>query len=409
MGAARETDAPAGTEPRHLAFDTLRRESPVYFEPASRAFILSRMADARAWLADPDQWKDADRAEAASLIRAFKPADMNRPGDRDSGIGWMDDPDHARVRGALQGALFARVAAARPAVEAVVRAQLDRLSGAAPAGVFDVVTDYAAPIPIAVIGGVLGVDTADAERFRAWSEAVLHIFNPAATPEDRQAGKAACEAIFDYLDAAMAIRRRAPRDDLVSDLLARQAPPARLSDSEIRVNCLNLLLGGNVTTADLIASGVNLLLRHPAERARLEADPGLIGRAVEEILRVEPPTEGAQRVASRDLAIGGCPIRKHQVAVVMIPAANRDPAVWSQPHRFDIGRNEGPHIAFGAGAHICIGAPLARLEARVAIAALFERFPTLALADADAPPRWRPAPFFRGLESLPVRVPPVGV
>jgi len=290
----------------------------------------------------------------------------------------MDDPDHARVRGALQAALFPRIAWARPTVEAIVREQLGRL----PAGDFDVLADYAAPIPIAVIGSVLGVDTADHARFRAWSEAVLHVFNPAANAAERNAGKAA------------------PRDDLISDLVAVQAKTGQLSDSEIRVNCMNLLLGGNVTTADLIANGVNLLLRHPGELAKLETDPGLIGAAVEEILRFEPPTEGAQRVASADLALHGCPIRARQVAAVMIPAANRDPAVFSRPHRFDIARREGAHIAFGAGAHICIGAPLARLEARVAIAALFERFPNLALADPDAPEQWRTAPFFRGLTRL---------
>ena len=193
----------------------------------------------------------------------------------------------------------------------------------------------------------------------------------------------------DYLDEAMTARRRAPRDDLISDLLAEQAATGALSDSEIRVNCFNLLAGGNVTTADLIANGVNLLLRLPDQLARLRADPTLIGPAVEEILRFDPPTGGTQRVASRDLEIRGCPVRARQVVAVMIAAANRDPNAFPDPHRFDIARRDGPHIAFGGGPHICIGAPLARLEARIAIARLFDRFPTLRLADPDAPPQWR--------------------
>jgi hypothetical protein len=198
----------------------------------------------------------------------------------------------------------------------------------------------------------------------------------------------------------MDTRRRAPRDDLISDLLAFQAAGGALSDSEIRVNCMNLLLGGNVTTADLIANGLNLLLRHPKELARLRADPSLIGAAVEECLRLEPPTEGAQRVASRDVTFHGERVCPHQVVAVMIPAANRDPAAFRDPHRFDITRREGAHISFGSGAHICIGAALARLEARTAIWGVLERFPGLALASPSTPPQWRDAAFFRGLKSL---------
>ena len=384
---------------RHFRFDQMRRDRPVYRDAPSASLILSRMADARDWLGDVTQGKDADQAEPGALIRLFKPADMNRPGDRDSGIGWMDDPDHTRVRQPIQAALARRIAGLKGAIGAIVRKQLDAL----PPGEFDALTDYAMPIPISVIGRLLGVDTADFARFRAWSEAALNSFNPNPTEQEKRATKAAAEAISDYLDEAMGARRGAGRDDLISDLVAQQAAGGALSDSEIRVNCMNLLLGGNVTTADLIANGLDLLLRHPRELAKLRADPGLIGSAVEEILRFEPPTDGAQRVASRDLTLHGCLVRQRQVVAVMIPAANRDPAVFTDPDRFDIARREGPHISFGSGAHICIGAPLARLEAREAIWGIVERFPTLALADPESEAQWREAPFFRGLRSLRVR------
>ncbi|MGH7015597.1 MAG: cytochrome P450 [Caulobacteraceae bacterium] len=381
---------------RHRHFDRIREREPLFLDPASGVFILSRMADARSWLSDPSQWKDADQAEEGSLIRLFKPSDMNRPGDRSSGMGWMDDPDHARVRRPIQAALSRRLASMAPVVGAAVAAQLDRVD---PAG-FDVLNDYAAPIPILVIGALLGIDTGDFPRFRAWSEAVLNVFDPDPTETGKAAGAKAVEGICEYLDGAIARRRCALADDLISDLVVEQRSGGALSDSEIRVNCLNLILGGNITTADLITNGVHLLLRHPGELARLKAEPNLISSAVEEILRFEPPVEGAQRVASRDQELAGCPIAKRQVAAVMIPAANRDPAAFPDPHRFDIARRDGPHISFGSGAHICIGASLARLEARVAIAVLFERFPTLRLVDADAPPRWRPTPYFRGLEAM---------
>ena len=385
---------------RHAWFDRMRAESPVWFDEPSRTFVLTRLADARAWLADPAQWKDADRAEEGALVRSFKPADMNRPGERDAAILWMDEPDHSRVRRPIQAALMRRVAAMKPAVEAIVADQLARL----PDGGFDVIADYAMPIPIAVMGKVLGVDTSDAERFRALSEAMLTVFEPNPSEAQTQANRAAAIAVLQYFDEAMAERRTRPGDDLMSDLVAEQAATGALSDAEIGVNCLNLLLGGNVTTADLIGNGVNLLLRHPGELAKLRSDPTLIGPAVEEILRYEPAVEGAQRVASRDLTLGGCPVRAHQVAAVMTPAANRDPAAFTDPHRFDISRREAPHVSFGAGAHICIGAPLARLEAKAAIWGLVERFPHLALADPDAPPEWRPTgSSFHGLVRLPVR------
>jgi cytochrome P450 len=321
---------------------------------------------------------------------------MNRPGDRNSGMGWMDEPDHSRVRGPIQRALARRVAGLAPAAARIVEAQLAAL----PEGAFDVLADYALPIPIAVMGCLLGVETGDVARFRALSEAALAVFDAGADTRTQKSTKAASEAISDLLDEVMARRRAQPGDDLVSDLLAAQAAGETLSDSEIRVNCMNLLLGGNVTTADLIATGVDLLLRHPAQLARLRAAPELIGPAVEEVLRFEPPTNGTQRVASREVEIGGCQIRRSQVAAVMIAAANRDPAVFPHPHSFDIGRRGAPHIAFGGGPHLCIGAPLARLEARTAIAGIIGRFPHLRLADPDAPPQWRPHPAFHGLASV---------
>ncbi len=391
---------PTAPDDRHRQLDALRASAPVFRDAASASFVLTRHDDARALLGDNTLWKDADRAEPGALVHTFKPADMNRPGDRDSAMGWLDDPDHARVRTPIAMALNRRVAALRPFVEARVREQLDRAAGQG--GAFDLVTDYAMPIPIAIIGHLLGVDTADAPQFRAWSEAAIEIFLPDPTPAQRAATHEAAEAITDYLDAAMALRRRERRDDLIADLLDAQAQGAALSDSEIRVNCMNLLLGGNVTTADLIATTTFLLLTHPDERAKLRADPGLVAGAIEESLRFEPPTQGSQRVASRDLEIQGCPVRKTQVVAVLAHAANRDPAVFPDPHRFDIMRRGTPHLAFGGGAHICIGAALARLEAQVAVGSLFRRFEGLRLAEPDAAPRWRDMPFFRGLETLKV-------
>jgi hypothetical protein len=182
-----------------------------------------------------------------------------------------------------------------------------------------------------------------------------------------------------------------------------QSSGAALTDAEIWVNCQNLLGGGNLPTADLIANGIWLLLRHPDELAKLRADPSLLPGAVEEILRFEPPNDGTQRIAPGDFEINGCPLRQGQVAAIMIPVANRDPEIFPEPHRFDISRRGVPHLSFGGGAHICIGAPLARLQAQVAIDLLLRRFPHLRLADAEGPPCWRAVPFFHGFEALRVQ------
>jgi cytochrome P450 len=201
----------------------------------------------------------------------------------------------------------------------------------------------------------------------------------------------------------MADRRAHPRDDLISDMTALQAERGDLSDDELRINLSALLVGGNLTTTDLIGNAARLLILNPGELAKLKADPKLINAVVEEVLRYEPPVDLTGRIASGEGEVGGCPLHAGQALSVSLRGANRDPAVFEDPHRFDVSRKHRPHVAFGGGAHICIGAPLARLEAQVALAMLFERFPDLKLAEPDAPPQWRTLPFFRGLETLRVR------
>jgi cytochrome P450 len=211
------------------------------------------------------------------------------------------------------------------------------------------------------------------------------------------------EALNAYFTETIAGRRANPRDDLISDMTRLQAEGAPLSDIELQINLSALLIGGNLTTTDLIGNAVRLLLLNPGELDKLKADPGLIASVVEETLRYEPPVDITGRVASSDIEIGGCPVKTTQSILFSLRAANRDPDAFDDPHQFDVSRKRRPHVAFGGGAHICIGAPLARLEAQVALLKLFERFPNLRLADPDAAPQWRTLPFFRGLETLKLR------
>jgi cytochrome P450 len=367
-------------------------------------FFLTRHEDVRAVLTDLTLGRDPINAEPAAVL-ARRMVDQRLPGQPEGGerrmsILHMDAPDHTRVRTPLTQALYRRVATGRAEVERIVDEALDRVAGEA---TFDLMSAFALPIPIDVIATILGVDPSRLVEFRDWSEGVIQSLNPMRTEAQTEHLIRAGAALGDYMAELMAARRAAPADDLVTDMVELQAQGSPISDSEISINLSALLVAGNLTTTDLIGNAVRLFLTHPEELAKLRADPSLIGAAVEETLRHEPPVDVTARIATRDMEVGGCPVRRSQSMMVSLRGANRDPAAFDEPHRFDITRKKIPHVAFGGGAHICIGAPLARLEAQVALGRLFARFPNLRLADPDAPPQWRTLPFFRGLERLDVK------
>jgi cytochrome P450 len=385
----------------HAVLDDLRTRCPVYREEQAGAFIISRYADVRALVSDTTLWRDPVRAEEAAVLqRRFADSAVEGvPRGETTSILMLDDPDHARIRQPLAQALYARVAKFRPGVERIVDAALDGLAGQESV---DLMSAFCVPIPIDVIAEILGVDHARLGEFREWSEAVIHGLNPFRNEAQTQAMEAAGEALRDYFTQMLEVRRVEPRDDLFSDMARLQGEGLDISDAELRINLSALLVGGNLTTTDLIGNAVRLLLTHPAELAKLKADPGIINAVVEETLRYEPPVDLTGRIASRDMAVGGCPVKTSQSMLVSLRGANRDPEVFDDPHAFNVSRKHRPHVAFGGGAHICIGAPLARLEAQVAIARLFARYPDLRLAKPDEPPVWRTLPFFRGLERLEV-------
>jgi hypothetical protein len=384
----------------HTVLDDLRGRCPVHFDATSGSTVFTRYGDVRAVVNDRNMWRDPLRAEEGALMqRRFADVDRSQPRTSTTSILMLDDPDHARVRQPLAQALYARVARFRPEVERIVDEALDGLAGEA---ALDLMDRFCVPIPIDVIAQILGVDHERLVEFRDWSEGVIQSLNPLRTPEQTASMEAASLALSDYFTATMAARRAEPRDDLISDMVRLQAEGANLSDDELRINLSALLVGGNLTTTDLIGNGARLLLLHPAELAKLRADPGIINAVVEEVLRYEPPVDITGRIAPAPMEVGGCPMRPGQSLMVSLRGANRDPEMFEDPHRFDVTRKHRPHVAFGGGAHICIGAPLARLEAQVALVKLFDRFPNLALAAPDETPDWRKLPFFRGMQTLPV-------
>ena len=383
----------------YAALADLRTRCPVHRDDTSASYILTRYADVRALVSDRTLWRDPLKAEdAVRMIRAIIPPDMEGlPRGETTSILMLDTPDHERIRAPLTKAFYARVATFRAEVERIVDETLDAIPAGAP---FDLMGRFCVPIPIDVIASILGVDHERLGEFRTWSEGVIQAVNPFRTPEQTAVMEQASKALSAYFTETIEARRAAPRDDLISDMTRLQVEGAPLSDAELRINLSGLLIGGNLTTTDLIGNAVRLLLLHPDELAKLKADPGIVSAVVEETLRYEPPVDMTRRVASRDLEVSGCPVRATQSLTFSLRAANRDPEAFDNPDRFDVSREHKPHVAFGGGAHICIGAPLARLEAQVALPKLFERFPRLRLADPQAAPEWRRMPFFRGLERL---------
>ena len=386
----------------HAVLDDLRARCPVHRDEASGSFILTRYNDVRPLVSDRSLWRDPIRAEQAAVMSRRFVDDLETETNRGetTSILMLDNPDHERIRQPLAQALYARVAKFRSEVERIVDEALDAIDASKP---FDLMSEFCVPVPVDAIASILGVDRDRLGDFREWSEGVIQGLNPFRNDEQTARMEAAGPALSAYFTETIAARRAQPRDDLISDMARLQAEGAPLSDIEVQINLTALLIGGNLTTTDLIGNGVRLLLKNPAELAKLRADPGIINAVVEEILRYEPPVDITGRIASEDIEVGGCPVKASQSMTFSLRAANRDPEVFDDPHRFDVSRKHKPHMAFGGGAHICIGAPLARLEASVALVKLFERFPNLAFADPDAAPIWRTLPFFRGLERLELR------
>ena len=375
----------------------LRERCPVRLDPAFNQYVLTRYEDVKAIVNDRTLLRHPREADPNSMFHRF--IDQRpEPNDGES-ILFMDDPDHARVRVPLTKVFYKRAGKMRGDVEAIVREVLDDLGARRS---FDIINDFGIPIPILVIAKVLGVEKERLREFREWSEGVILGLHIGRSPEQTVQMLAAQKSLREYFLAAMDERRRRPKDDLITDLVHIQADGAELSDAEICINASALLVGGNLTTTDLIGNGVYALLNNPGELDKLKADPKLASNAVEEILRFESPISLTSRVASREMEVGGCPVHKTQPLMTYLRAANRDPEVFADPDRFDITRKHVAHVAFGGGAHICIGAPLARMEAQVALPMLFERYPTLRFAKQDFV--WRSMPGFRGLESLVVEV-----
>lgn len=386
----------------HPRLDHLREKCPVMRDPVFGVFRVSRYDDARGILTDRTMWRTEKNAEPEAMILHARvrnePVELQQEGGIRNVI-FMENPDHARVRPPLQKALYARVAKCKADVEAIVGRILDGLDTTKPV---DLMEELCVPVPVKVIAHLLGVDEQRFHQFREWSEGVILGLNPMRTPEQTAKYTNSALALRKFFEEEVAARRARPHDDLINDIIEAQDHGTQLSDLEIRDNLIGFLVAGNLTTTDLIGNGIRLFLTNPEQLAKLKADPHLMGQAIEEVLRVEPPVDGTIRVASREMELQGCPIKPRQAILTSFAASNRDPRAYDRPDSFDITREAKPHISFGGGAHICIGAPLARLEAQVVFQMLFGRFPDIRLVDEKA--NWKQTMFFHGLEHLRVQL-----
>jgi cytochrome P450 len=353
-----------------------RSASAAVYDPDQQGWFVLRHADVAALLRDPNLKKDPYLAVDGPYTDTLRSGDFS--------MLFMDDPDHRRLRGLVNQAFSKRATEAlRSRIQEIADNLLDEIDRTSDS--VDIVSAFAVPFPITVIAEILGIDPADRADFKRWSDDVALSFDPLLSPEVAEQVAASDTELRNYIAGAIRTRRAQPRDDLISGLVAVQdADGSQLSDAETVSAIALLLFAGNATTTDLIANGLLALLQHPDQLAALQGDPALIVNAVEEMLRYDPPVVIGDRIATTDLDLGGCPITAGQWLWPVLSSANRDPAVYPEPDRLEIRRDPIQHVSFGGGKHLCLGAPLARMETQIAIGSLVARFPGISLADPSA-------------------------
>jgi len=372
-------------------YQRLLAQAPVQWNDVLEAWTLARYADVVGVLTDARfsarRFRSGVDSEEANIARSMLVS---------------DPPDHTRLRALVQKAFTPRmVEQLRPRIIAIVGELLDRI--AEQSGTVDLIGELAYPLPVVVIAELLGVPAEDRVKFREWSAVVAASLDPLVPEAVVNRLQDARAALYTYLREIITLRRREPRADLISALVAVEEQGDVLTEPELVIMCMLLLIAGHETTVNLIGNGVLALLRHPEEFARLKADPSLINSGVEELLRFDSPVQLTARIATQSIEIDGHAIAQGARVVTLLGAANHDPAQFADPETLDLGRAPNNHLAFGRGIHFCLGAPLARLEGQIAIGALVRRFPNLTLAGE---PERRHQITLRGLSSLPVTISP---
>lgn len=376
--------SPSFSQDPYPIYAMLRETDPVHFVDAWGAWVVTTYLDCLEIFRDPMRF--SNRARFESFLQRLPREAQHEVQDvvRHNSVGMLqsDPPEHTRLRRLVQAAFTPRVVTdLRPRVKEIINALIDRIEDEGRET--DLIRSFAFPLPVRIICELLGVPEEDHERIGAWARDISAL-QATGTPQYERA-KLASQKVVEiegYFQTLGEERRRRPREDLISRLIAVRDEGDRLSQEELINMCVNLVFAGHETTTALIGNAVYTLLTHPDQIEAVRADPSLISGSVEECLRYESAVQRGWRRVARDTTYRGRAMRAGQLVYLMIGAANRDPAGFSDPDRFDIGRSNNRHLAFGSGVHFCIGAPLARLEAATALDLLFQRLPRLEMVDA---------------------------
>jgi cytochrome P450 family 142 subfamily A polypeptide 1 len=367
----------------------MREHAPAYWDEKNALWALTRYHDVLAVEKDPDTF---------SSYRAPRPHGHHLPM-----IISMDGAEHHRRRKLVsRGFTPRRVRDHEPTIRRICTEIIDRVAGD---GRCDFVWDIAAPLPLLLIADLLGFPPSSYDDLLRWSDDLIRATTADPPPEVAHAGMEAMLAFREFQAGVIADRRAEPRDDLVSVLCHAEIDGERLDDESVVQESLLILIGGDETTRHVMTDGMLALLDHPDQRSLLAAEPAKMDVAVEELLRWVSPIKNMSRTVTTEVELHGRTMRPGDQLILLYPAANRDPAVFADPDRFDVERQPNPHLAFGFGPHFCMGASLARLELKVMFTELLRRLPDLELA-GDPLPR-RPSNFISGPEAMPVRFTPV--
>ncbi len=378
----------------------LRQSGPIYRSRMFGTFLCTGYDDALHVLRDPKFSTDRSEIPAMRLVARLARREPDFAGLVERNLLTMDGEDHKKLRGLVSKAFTPRrVEQLRSRLEDTME---DLLEQVAEKGEMEVVRDLAHPLPVIAIAELLGVPAADRSRFRAWSAELVQLLDPFQGRGGARPMIQATHELFDYFRPLLAQRRAEPGDDLLSAMISAEQDGQTLDEVDLLALSSLLLVAGHETTSNLIANAVLLLLRFPDERKRLQDDPSLLPSAVDECLRYESPIQLTDRAVKADCELAGQPLRRNQMVAVVLAAANRDPAHFPDPERFDVGRADNHHLAFGQGHHFCLGSQLAKLEAEVALGALLRRFPDFS-GDSE-PPAWRRSMIVRGPEAVPVKL-----
>ena len=387
----------------YATFAQMREEDPVLCQTGidgeTMLWFVTRHDDAVAVLLDDERFvRDPALALTTEELAAFQSGMPEGLQFIDSHMLNRDGEDHRRLRRLVTKAFTPRmVEQLRPRIEEIADELIDAVESR---GEMDLVDEFAFPLPITVIAELLGIPVADRDRFRRWTNAMV---TPVLTPEDIEQFGAFVDEFVAYLRELFERRRSTPGNDLVSALLQVEEGGDTLSEEELFSMVVLLIIAGHETTVSLIGNAMLALLQHSDQREALERDPTRMSHAIEELLRYDGPVERTlNRWAARDVELGGQTIRRGEGVIVILGSADRDPSRFPDPDVLDFAREDVKHLAFGRGSHYCLGAPLARLEAEIALTTLLRRLPGLRLVTSAEELYWRPVPLFRSLASLQV-------